>query len=91
MGRPPKYHHLDSLYWPAGEVLPGDIAIAPGTIAWKLSEQINESRQLRLALSPFLIVGLEITQSAKGGELYTYYLLTRHGILIVLRDEEQKA
>lgn len=79
--RPPKFHVLNRYHWPSGDILPGDAAISPGITAWHLSNgDITQQRQL--AHAAFFIIGVVVS-----GLVTTYYIYTRHGIMIVLKDQ----
>lgn len=80
--RPPKFHVLNRNYWPTGDILPGDVAISPGVTAWHMTDG-DVTQQRQLAHAAFFIVGVMLT-----GNVYTYYIYTRHGIMIVLKDNK---
>ena len=88
--RSPVFYELDRHKWPVEDVLPGDAVSSPGVLAWKLIEKNNSQVvQYRLSHAPFMIIGVEVSEASRG-KLYTYYVLTRHGVLVILKIDPDK-
>jgi hypothetical protein len=84
MERQPKFHSFEGLGWDYDDVLPGDLGVAPGTIAFKFFEN-GDSYSYTLTRSPFLVLSVIVSKYREDGRLYVYYLLTHHGILLTIR------
>ncbi len=94
MTRTPVFHEYSYGTATWEKVLPGDCVICPGTLAYfhsDFSERTDDTRVLRLAHRPIIVLGICAYVPSKDDDLKTtndleyatYVVLSRHGILCV--------
>lgn len=91
MNSSPKFHHFDGVDWDYDDIFPGDQIVAPGTMAFTLVDDEERSSRFKLARSPFLVISVSAEGLNDGRKVYTYTVLTRHGLLAIVKTREVNA
>lgn len=71
-------------------IVPGDLVVSPGAIAWRIRDmdrwRENNCRVLILQRSPFIVISRqhEFPNFPLSADMDLFFLLTRHGILFTI-------